>query len=190
MQERLPPAPPARQLPGRQQLPDISTVPRLMGVERRQRRQLPVDRRGGHLRGGRRQHRHQPGPARWRQRQPGHVLAEILQPGLPPVQAPPAQEGEKVLQVMGVSLDRVRRPPDGRQVGQIPLDRLDRDVVIPQDRPRLRPRGRHRHSLNMHCFLHLIHVMDKGGDNHVQHLDPSHSRSRGGRGGQPPQGFR
>ena len=50
MQERLPPAPPPGQLPGPQQLPDIGTLTRLMGIERYQRRQLPVNRRGAHVR--------------------------------------------------------------------------------------------------------------------------------------------
>jgi hypothetical protein len=190
VQERLPAAAPAAGLPGGEQLPDDDTMPGVVGVERRQRRQLAIHRRRAHVRLDGRQHRNHAVPARLRQRQPGHELADVLQPRLPPVQPPAGKEDPEILQVMGVGLDRVRGPLDVGQVGQVPLHWPDRDVVVPDDGPRLCPRAGHRHALNMHRFLHLIHVMDKGGDNHIQHADPGGSGPRAGRGGQPAEGSR
>jgi hypothetical protein len=39
-------------------------------------------------------------------------------------------------------------------------------------------------------LLHLLHVMDKGGDNHVHHDDPSEPKARAGDGEQALDGFR
>ncbi len=112
-------------------------MPHLEEIERGQRRQLPADRGRAHMRLHRRQHRHRAGPARRGQAQPGHELADVLQPHLAPVELPLPGEDPVILQVMGISLDRVRGPLDRGQVGQVPLDRLDRCVVVAQDGPRL-----------------------------------------------------
>ena len=150
VQERLPPAPASSRAPGDQQLSQVHTVPGRVLIERRQRRQLPVHRHHRHVMLHRRQHQHPPVPGSRREPQPGDELADVLQPHLAPVQATAAQEGEVVLQIVGIGLDRVRGAFDISEIGQIPLDRSDRDIVVPQHRPRLKRRGGRQHPLNKH----------------------------------------
>jgi len=161
VQERPPPAAAAGQLPGAQQLADIHAVAGLMPIERGQRRQLPIDRDCTDMRVHRRQYRHRAVSARRRQPQPGHVLADVLQPHLPPIQTAVGQEDPVVLQVVRVGLDGVRGPVDVAEIGEVPLDRLDRGVVVAQDGPRLHRRGGHCHPLNVHRSSNMIHVMDE-----------------------------
>ena len=135
VQERLPPAPPARR-PRGQQFTHIDALTGLMGVERGQRRQLAVERGRTHVRPRRRQQRHPAVPRRRGQPQPGNELAEILQPNLTPVQATKVQKGPIVAQVMGIRLDRVRGPLDTTQIGQESLNRPDRGTVLTENGPR------------------------------------------------------
>ena len=114
----------------RQQLAQVDAVPGGVLVERADRRQLPVHRRRAAVRLHRGQHRDPPVPGRRWQPQPGHELADVLQPDLPPVQPAAGEEHEPVLQIMGIRLDRVRRPLDIGQERQVPLDRLDRHPVL------------------------------------------------------------
>ena len=161
VQERFPaPTPPRRRHRG-QQLPDVHPVSGLIGVERRQRRQLPVDRRRADLWTYPWQHRHRPGPPIRGESKPSHILPKVFQTYQTPVQTSAGQEHPEVLEVMGVRLDGVRGSFDLAQVGQEPLDRLDRDVVGAQDGPGLHLRSGHRHSLNMHSSSNVIHVMDE-----------------------------
>jgi hypothetical protein len=89
---------------------------------------------------GRREDRDPPVPASRRQPQPRHEPADVLEADLAPVQAAAVQEGEVVLQIMGISPDRVRRPLNVSQVSQVALDRGNGEIVVPQNRPRLKRR--------------------------------------------------
>jgi hypothetical protein len=70
------------------------------------------------------------------------------------------EEDPVVLEVVGVGLDRIRRPIDIGQIRQIPLDRLDRAVLV-QDGPRVHTRVGHRHPLHLHRSSNVIHMMDE-----------------------------
>lgn len=67
-----------------------------------------------------------------------------------------------ILQIVGISLDRVRGPLDISQIRQISLDRLDRDVVDPQDRP---PTASPRRGITTRCTStcssNVIYVLDE-----------------------------
>ena len=152
VQERLPPAPPAGP-PRGQQVADPGAVTGLMGIERADRRELAVHRRDADLRRRRRQHRDRARPARRGKLQPGDELADVLQPGLAPVQAPEADEAPVILEVVGIGLHRVRRPADIGEIGQEPVDRDDRHVVVPQHRPRSCPRTGDHHRMHDHRLL-------------------------------------
>jgi hypothetical protein len=67
--------------------------------------------------------------------QPRHELPDVFESELAPIQATAAEEGEPVLQIMRIRLDRVRRPLDIAQMRQIPLDRRDRHIVVTKDGP-------------------------------------------------------
>ena len=96
MQELLESAVPAAAgLPGSQQLADVGAIPCLVSVKGSQRCQLPVHRRRAHVRFHRRQHRHRAISPSWRQRQPGHVLAQVLQPHHSPVYSRRARNTQK-----------------------------------------------------------------------------------------------
>ena len=152
VQERLPAAPPAGP-PRGQQVTDLGAVAGLVRIERAHRRELAVHRRGADLGRRRRQHRDLARPARRGKLQPGDELADVLQPGLAPVQAPEADELPVILEIVGVRLHRVRRPADIGEIGQEPVDRDDRHVVVPQHRPRSRPRTRDHHRMHEHRLL-------------------------------------
>jgi hypothetical protein len=151
MQERLPARAPG---PDRPKLGDqIAEIHAVAGVERIQpadRRQLPVDRGQAAVVPGQRQQRDPAVTPGRRQTQPGDELAQILQPDLVPVQGPHIEEIEPVLQVVGVGLDRVRRPLDIGEIGQVALDRLYRPASVAQDRPGLKRRDGHQHPLHKH----------------------------------------
>lgn len=103
VQERLPrAAPPPRGLPGDQQFTEVDAVPGRMLVERGERRELPVHGRLRAVRFHRGQDRDAAVAHPGRSPQPGHELAEILQPRLPPVQPVLVQEAEVVLEDVGV----------------------------------------------------------------------------------------
>jgi hypothetical protein len=152
VQERLPPAPPAGP-PGSQKVTDPGTVTGLVRIERAHRGELAVHRRGCHLSRHGRQHRDLARTARRRKLQPGHELADVLQPGLAPVQSPEADEGPVILEVVGVCPHCVRRPADVSQISQEPVDRGDRHVAVPQDRPRSGPRAGDHHRMHEHRLL-------------------------------------
>ena len=185
VQERAPrrPAPPGR-LPARQELTEIDTVAGGVLVERADRGQLPVHRRRPAVRHHRRQHRHPPVPGRRGQPQPGHELAGVLQPDLPPVQPAAGEEHEPVLQIMGIGLDRVRGPVDIGEERQVALNRFDRHPVRTEHRPRPMPRTGQHHLRNEHrtsrdstCWT--------AGDNHVHQAEPGTQSARQGRRGHP-----
>ena len=152
VQERLPPAPPAGP-PRGQQVTDPGAVAGLVRVERADGGELAVHRRGRHLSRHRRQRRDLARTASRRQLEPGHELADVLQPGLAPVQAAEAEELPVVLEVVSVRLHRVRRPADVSEIGQEPVDRDDRHVVVPEHRPRSGPRTGDHHRLHEHRLL-------------------------------------
>jgi len=85
--------------------------------------------------------------------QPRDELADVLQPHLPPVQAPEDSELPEILEIVGIRLDRIRRPADIGQIGQEPLHRNDRHIVVPEHGPRQRPRTRDHHRLHEHRLL-------------------------------------
>src|SRR6266567_520281 len=85
-----------------------------------------------------------------REPEPRHEAGNILQRRRLPVEPVTGQVGEPVLQIMGISLDRVRRLLDRGQIGQEPLHRLQRDLIVAEQSPRLRLRTRHQHPLHAH----------------------------------------
>ena len=152
VEERLPPASPAGP-PRGQQVPWSLIVAGLVRIERAHRGKLAVN--GGHadLRHRRRQHRDRSRPPRQRQLQPRDEPGDVLQPGLAPVQAPEPEELPQIFHVVGVRLDRVRRPADVGEIGQEPVDRGDRHVVVSQHGPRSRPRTGDHHRMHEHRLL-------------------------------------
>ena len=152
VQERLPPSSPAGP-PRGQQVAHLSAVAGLVRIERAHRGELAVHRRGRHLGCRGRQHRDLARPARRGKLQPGDELPDVLQPGLAPVQAPEADELPVILEIERVGLDRVRRPADVGEIGQEPVDRDDRHIVVPQHRPRSGPRAGNRHRMHEHRLL-------------------------------------
>ena len=146
------PAPAARS-PRGQQVAHPGTVAGLMGIERADGRELAVHRRDADFGRHGRQYRDLTGPARRGKLQPGDELPDVLQPGLAPVQAAEADEGPVILKIVSVGLHRVRRPADVSQIGQEPVHRDDRHVIIPQDRPRSRPRTGDHHRMQEHRLL-------------------------------------
>src|SRR6266446_7057898 len=72
--------------------------------------------------------------------QPGDELADVLKPGLTPVERTEADELPVILEIVGIGLHRVRRPADIGEIGQEPVNRADRHVIIPENRPRPCPR--------------------------------------------------
>ncbi len=180
MKERLPAAPPASP-PRGQQVPGAVAVAGLMRVERAHRGELAVNGRHADLRDRRRQHRDLARPARRRQLQPDHELGDVLQPGLAPVQPPEAEKLPEVFHVVGVRLDRVRRPADVSEIGQEPVDRGDRRVVVPQHGPRSRPRTGDHHRMHEHRLFSLNCVIDRAGDNHGSTLIRAGEDTRDGR---------
>jgi hypothetical protein len=190
VQERPPrrPAPTGR-LPTRQQLTQINTVASGVLVERADRRQLPVHRRSAAVRPHRGQHRDLALSRRRGQPQPGHELTNVLQPDLPPVQRPPVEEHEPVLQIMGIRLDRVRRPIDIGQERQVALDRLDRNPIETEHSPRSTPRRRHHHLLNEHRTSRDTACWTTG-DNHIHHAESGTHSARQRRPGHPTSGSR
>ena len=91
VQERLPAAPPAGP-PRGQQVADPGAVAGLVRIERAHRGELAVHRRGGDLGVADGSTATSPAPARRRKLQPDDELADVLQPGLAPVQAAEAEE--------------------------------------------------------------------------------------------------
>jgi hypothetical protein len=152
VQERLPAAAPAG-LPRGQQVTDLSAVAGLVRIERAHRGKLAVHRRRCHLGCRVRQHRDLARPARRRQLQPGHELADILKAYLAPVNTTEADELPVVLEIVSVGLHGVRRPADVGEIGQEPVDRDDWHVVLAKDRPRTGPRAGDRHRMNEHRLL-------------------------------------
>ena len=152
VQERLPARPAARS-PRGQQVAHPGTVAGLMGIERADGRELAVHRRDADFGRHGRQYRDLAGPARRGKLQPGDELPDVLQPGLAPVQAAEADEGPVILKIVSVGLHRVRRPADVSEIGQEPVHRDDRHVIIPQDRPRSRPRTGDHHRMQEHRLL-------------------------------------
>jgi hypothetical protein len=150
MEERLPPTPAPGSLPRTEQFSDINAVAHLVLVERGERRELPVDRRCAEMRLDQGQHRQDAVATRGWQPQPGDELADVLEPHLSPVETLGGQELPVVLQVVRVGADGVRRPLDVGQIREEPFDRLDRDVVVAEHRPRLDPTRRCCHPLNLH----------------------------------------
>ena len=159
-----------------------------MGVERGQRRQLPVHRRRADVRAHRRQHRHlPPRPAGGR---PARPRTRPDPPAAPPASPTRRTPGTPVvLQVMGVGLDRVRGSLDVGQVGQVSLDRPDRDVVIAQNRPRLRPRQASPPAARA-SLLHFIDMLEEAGDNHVHATERSAPETRAGQDRHPAKRLR
>ena len=190
VQERAPrrPAPPGR-LPAGQQLAQVDAVAGGVLVERADRRQLPVHRRRAAVRRHRGQHRDPPVPGRRGQPQPGHELADVLQPDLAPVQPAAGEEHEPVLQIMGVGLDRVRRAVDVGEEREVALDRLDRHPVRAEHRPRSMPRTGQHHLSNEHRTSRDTACWTAG-DNHVHQAEPGTSRARQRRRGHPSSGSR
>jgi hypothetical protein len=152
MQERLVrrcrPAAPARRGHGDQQPRQLDTVAGMKPTERRQRRELTIHAGRRTVMRDRRQHRDRPVTSLRRQPQPRHEPRDILQRHRPPITAATSQIQEPVLQIMGVSLDRVRRLLDRRQLRQKPLHRWDRQLIITEHRPRLELGLRHDNTLH------------------------------------------
>ena len=152
VQERFPAAP-APDPPRGQQVTDLSAVTCLMRIERAHCGELAVHGRHADLGHRRRQHRDRTGPARRGKLQPRDELPDVLQPGLAPVQGTEADEGPVILQIVGVCLDRVRRPADVGEIGQEPVHRDDRHVVVPEHGPRSGPRAGDHHRMHEHRLL-------------------------------------
>jgi len=148
-------------LPGIQQVTEADAMAGSVLIEGADRGQFPVHGRLAAMTIDRRQHRDRAGSRERRQPQPGDELADILEPYLAPIQPADAEEGEPVLQVVGVRLHRVRRPLDVAQVGQVSLDRLHRRGVVAQHRPRLKRRGGQHYSSNKHRTSEIC-MMDGG----------------------------
>src|SRR5439155_16025581 len=91
VEKRLPAAPPAGP-PHGQQVADPRSVACLVRVERADGRELAVHRRGTDMPRRGRQYRDFARPARRGKLQPGDELADVLQPGLAPVQGTEAEE--------------------------------------------------------------------------------------------------
>ena len=144
---------PAARSPRGQQVAHPGTVAGLMGIERADGRELAVHRRDADFGRHGRQYRDLTGPPRRGKLQPGDELPDVLQPGLAPVQAAKADEGPVILKIVSVGLHRVRRPADVSQIGQEPVHRDDRHVIIPQDRPRSSPRTGDHHRMQEHRLL-------------------------------------
>jgi hypothetical protein len=104
---------------------------------------------------------------------------------VPPVQSAERQERPVVLQVVGVGINGVRGPLDVGQVGQVPLDRSSRNVIIAQNRPGLHASGRHRHPLHEHRFSTSPDMLEEAGDNHVHATERSPSHTHAGRDAHP-----
>jgi len=77
--------------------------------------------------------------------------------GIPPVQPAQADEVPVVLQVVGLCLDRVRRPANVSQVGQEPVNRDDQHAVVGEHCLRQRPRTGDHHRLHEHRLLLELH---------------------------------
>ena len=75
-----------------------------------------------------------------REPEPRHEAGDVLQRRRLPVEPVTGQVGEPVLQIMGVSLDCVRRLLDRGQIGQEPLHRLQRDLIVAEQSPLTPPR--------------------------------------------------
>ena len=98
----------------------------------------------------RRQHHHPAIASLGRKPKPRNESRNVLQRRKPPADPMPGEVVPPVLQVMGVSLDRVRRLLDRRKIGKEPLDRLDRPQIVAQQCPRLSSGVRHHHTLHTH----------------------------------------
>jgi hypothetical protein len=83
-----------------------------MRIEHAHRGELAVHRRDTDLSDRRRQHRDLARPSRRGKLQPGDELADVLQPGFAPVQAPEPEKPPQIFHVVGIGLHRVRRPAD------------------------------------------------------------------------------
>ena len=106
MQERPPAATRTTDLPRRQQLAHLDAVSTGVGIERADRRKLAIHSGFRAVMRHRRQHSDPPVAGLQRQPQPRDELTHILKPHRPPIQPTIGEEGEPVLQIMRIRLDR------------------------------------------------------------------------------------